>query len=109
MNATTAANLAAIHHHCARALERPTPVSMRSTSTSRVILSLADGYNRWGDTELELSVIDDVAFDGAQVHFSEALGDAGYRDLVDANWIDEGKGEWRCVVGGRIYVAEVVS
>lgn len=109
MNATTSANLAAIHHHCARALERPAPVSTRSTSTTRVILSLADGYNRWGDAELDLSVIDDVAFDGDLVHFSEALGDAGWRDLLNANWIDEGKGQWRAVVKGRIYLAEVVS
>ena len=109
MNTGTQANLAAIHHHCARALERPAPVSTRSTSTARVILSLADGYNRWGDAELDLSVIDDVAFDGDTVHFSEALGDAGYRDLIDANWIAEGKDEFRALVAGRIYVAEVVS
>jgi hypothetical protein len=109
MNATTSDNLAAIKYHCARTIERPAPRSTRSTSTARVILSLADGYNRLGDTELTLSVIDDVAFDGDQMHFSEALGDAGYRDLVNANWIAEGSNEYRALVGGCIYVAEVAA
>lgn len=107
MNATTSDNLAAIRFYCARTVERPR--STRAPSTARVILSLADGYNRWGDAELDLSVIDDVAFDGDQMHFSEALGDAGYPDLVDANWIDERNGEFRCVSGGRIYIAEVAA
>jgi hypothetical protein len=107
MHIETALNLAAIKHHCARTAERPAPRSTRSTSTARVILSLADGYNRIGDAELDLSVIDDVAFDGDLVHFSEALGDAGYPDLVNANWICEGANEFRALVSGRIYVAEV--
>jgi hypothetical protein len=107
MNATTSDNLAAIRFHCARTVERPAPRSTRSTSTARVILSLADGYNRIGDAELDLSVIDDVAFDSDLVHFSEALGDAGYRDLINANWICEGANEYRALLSGRIYVAEV--
>lgn len=104
--ATPQQNLAAIRHHCARTIERPTP-SSRRPGMSKVTLSLAHGYNRIGDLELELSIIHAVEFDDSQCDFAEALGDAGYPDLAQANWIRESKTELRALVGGQVFVAEV--
>ena len=106
MNATPSDNLAAIKYHCTRAIERPAPRSTRSTSTARVTLSIADGYDRLGDASLDLNVIDEVDFDGDQMHFSEALADA-FPHFADTNWIRESATECRTVVDGRIYVAVV--
>lgn len=75
----------------------------------RAVLSLAHGYNRIGDLELDLRVIHAVEFDDAQCDFAEALGDAGYPDLAQANWIRESKTELRTVVDGRVFVAEVAA
>lgn len=82
-----------------------------------VTLSTPAGYNR-ADQPLHLdrSVIDEVEFDSDECDFAEALGDAGYSELVRANWIQEtctgraGVTEHRCYLDGRIiYIAEVVS
>lgn len=82
-----------------------------------VTLSTPAGYNR-ADQPLHLdrSVIDEVEFNADECDFAEALGDAGYSELVSANWIQEtctgraGVTEHRCYLAGRIiYIAEVVS
>ena len=78
---------------------------------AQVTLAIPLGYPRADQPmHLDRSVIDEVEFDAAECDFAEALGDAGYLELVRANWIRESANEWRAVVDGKvIYVAEVVQ
>lgn len=83
--------------------------SRHNTHMARVTLSVPAGYNRADQPcHLDRSVVDEIEFDADQMSFAEALGDAGYLELVIANWIYESESELRCVVDRRvIWIAEV--
>ena len=78
---------------------------------AQVTLAIPLGYPRADQPMyLDRSVIDEVEFDAAECDFAEALGDAGYLELVNRNWLHYGGNEWRVYADRRVvYVAEVVQ